>query len=78
MSSMSEFSMDSSRSKSIGSMTSEQRRAERRLAKELKKQSFRDKRARKGKAVKTVSFAMNDDELVRVHPMATYKRWNYR
>ena len=59
-------------------MTSEQRRAERKLARELKKQSFREKRAKKGKAVKTVSFAKNDDEFVRVHPIATYKRWNYR
>ena len=77
VSSMSDFSVGSSR-KSLGSMTTEQRRAERKLAREMRKQSFAAKRAKKGKAVKTVSFAKNDDELVRVHPIATYKRWNYR
>lgn len=39
-------------------------------------EAFKKRREAKGKKVKTVSFAK--DDMVRVHPIATYKRWNHR
>lgn len=66
----SEYSVTSKRSKSLKNPV------ERKAKKQARLEAFRKRREAKGKKVKTVSFAKQD--MVRVHPIATYKRWNHR
>ena len=66
----SEYSVSSKRSKSAKNPS------DRKAKKQARLEAFKNRREAKGKKVKTVSFAKED--MVRVHPIATYKRWNHR
>ncbi len=46
--------------------------------KNLRSRKFQKKVGKNGKPLKTVTFPENDKDLVRIHHVQTYKRWNYR